>query len=231
MNRTDRLYALAGELRLAGERGRTAAALADQFEVSTRTIKRDVTTLQVAGLPIWSMPGPGGGYRFLESAEPDVDLRLTAGEATAVAIALRVRTDLPFAPEARTALSKILAALSVEEHEDVDRLLGRIWTTDSGERGAVESAIEQAIHGQRVLVIDYRDREGNASRREVDPLQLAAIAGRWYLFAYCRLREDGRRFRLDRISAAHLTHRPASDHDPVELFGEPPPDARSLSHG
>ena len=63
MNRTDRLYALTEELRRTGPRGRTSAALADRFEVATRTVKRDVLALQEAGVPIWATAGPGAAPR------------------------------------------------------------------------------------------------------------------------------------------------------------------------
>ena len=64
MNRTERLYAIAEALRAAGDDGRTSAWLAERFEVSTRTIKRDVTALQEAGRPIAGFGGRGGGYRI-----------------------------------------------------------------------------------------------------------------------------------------------------------------------
>lgn len=62
MNRTDRLYALVEELRARAPRPLRASELADYFEVSTRTIERDLLALQEAGVPIWEQPGPGGGY-------------------------------------------------------------------------------------------------------------------------------------------------------------------------
>ena len=61
MNRTDRLYALAEELRAVAPRPRSARRLAQHFEVSTRTIERDLAALQQAGVPIWATSGPGGG--------------------------------------------------------------------------------------------------------------------------------------------------------------------------
>jgi predicted DNA-binding transcriptional regulator YafY len=62
MNRTDRLYALVEQLRAGAPRAVTSRQLADRFEVSVRTIERDITALQQAGVPIWATPGPGGGY-------------------------------------------------------------------------------------------------------------------------------------------------------------------------
>src|SRR4051794_7170417 len=106
MNRTDRLYAIVEELRVAGAAGRTAAALAARFEVAPRTIKRDVSALQQGGAAIWATAGPGGGY-VLDAAVTLPPLAFTAAEATAVAIALGAQSDRPFGPEARSALSKV----------------------------------------------------------------------------------------------------------------------------
>lgn len=60
MNRTDRLYALTEELRRVAPRARTARQLADRFEVSVRTIERDLSALQQSGVPIWASTGPSG---------------------------------------------------------------------------------------------------------------------------------------------------------------------------
>jgi predicted DNA-binding transcriptional regulator YafY len=62
VNRTDRLYALVEELRARAPRLMRASELAERFEVTTRTIERDLLALQEAGVPIWAQPGPGGGY-------------------------------------------------------------------------------------------------------------------------------------------------------------------------
>lgn len=126
MNRTDRLYALAEELRRAGPQGRTGAQLAEHFEVATRTVKRDITALQESGLPIWATVGPGGGY-VLDDAASLAPLAFSAREATAIAVALAVGRALPFAPEGRAALTKLLAAMRPEDRVAAEALGGRVW--------------------------------------------------------------------------------------------------------
>jgi predicted DNA-binding transcriptional regulator YafY len=110
MNRTDRLYALVEELRAAGPRGRTASQLAARFEVSVRTIERDLSAIGQAGVPLATRQGRTGGY----SLDPSMTLpplNFTPREATAVAVALSSSTHVLFARDARSALQKIVAAM------------------------------------------------------------------------------------------------------------------------
>ena len=82
MNRTDRLYALVEELRARSPRVVRSAELAERFNVTTRTIERDLHALQEACVPIWAQPGPGGGYGIIaETTLPP--LNLTPAEAAA----------------------------------------------------------------------------------------------------------------------------------------------------
>jgi predicted DNA-binding transcriptional regulator YafY len=228
MNRTDRLYAVVESLRLAGARGRTAEQLAAHLEVSTRTIKRDVSALQQAGRPVWAQPGPGGGYVLdAEATLPPVNI--TAAEAVSIAVALTAVRDLPFAADGRTALAKLLDAMPRAERERARAVASRVWVRGSGRRRPrTARTVEEAVRRGVVLSIRFRGASGATTAREVEPVLLALTGGHWYLAAWCRLREDFRWFRTDRITAAHLTTQPSPRHDPAAL-GQPPDDAAAVA--
>jgi len=95
VNRTDRLYALVEELRAVSPRPRSARWLANRFEVSSRTIERDLSALQQSGVPIWAEPGRTGGY-CLDPAHTLAPLGFTADEALAMTIALGMLSSSPF---------------------------------------------------------------------------------------------------------------------------------------
>jgi predicted DNA-binding transcriptional regulator YafY len=226
VNRTDRMHALAEELRRAGPRGRTAQRLADWLEVSPRTIKRDVSALQQAGVPIWATGGPGGGY-VLDAVATLPPVNLTPAQAVAVAIALAGATDAPFAVDGRTALEKVLDAMGPGARQEAERLGGRVWVRAGRQRSSPAAVVEQALLRRRVVAIRYRDGEGTVSRRRVEPHLLARTGDRWYLVAWCQDRQAPRWFRWDRIEAADLTTDTAPQRDPA-LYGTPPPDAHAV---
>src|SRR5690606_15327079 len=125
VNRTERLYAVAEELRRAGPTGTTGARLAAALEVSERTIKRAVAALQQAGLTVWAQPGPGGGYVLDPSASlPPVNF--TPGQAVAVAVALAtLPPGSPFAVDARVARGKVWDALAAGDRARAEALAAR----------------------------------------------------------------------------------------------------------
>ena len=110
MNRTDRLYALVEELRAVAPDHRSTTWLADRFEVSTRTIERDLSALQQSGVPIYATTGRRGGYAIdVQHTLPP--LNLSAAEVAAIATALAQPSATPFTQAGRSALQKILAVL------------------------------------------------------------------------------------------------------------------------
>ncbi|WP_405560817.1 YafY family transcriptional regulator [Streptomyces canus] len=213
MNRTARLYALVEELRAAAPRPLTVAALAARFEVSTRTVQRDLQALMEAGVPVRTTAGRGGGWAI----DPEMTLppiHFTAEEASALAVALAaVDVSTPYAGAARTAGLKIAASMTGRASAAAQQLAARIVSLPTPADSAVRAAVEQALTTRTVLRLSYVDAAGRRSDRAVEPAGLLTADGRWYLIAWCRTRQAGRGFRLDRIAAAAPTDEQAQPHD------------------
>jgi predicted DNA-binding transcriptional regulator YafY len=228
MNRTDRLYALVEELRAVAPRPRSARRLADHFEVSTRTIERDLAALQQAEVPIWATPGPGGGY-VLDPAGTLPPLNFSPSEAAAIALALAASGPIPFGDAARAALRKVTAAMSATDRADARALLERIRLLQREGLAASPAlrVVERALVGQRALRLDYQDKHGGVTQgRLVEPLGLVVGTQHTYLHGWCRLRNGPRAFRLDRIRHVTVTAEPACNHQGAELDCDLPPGSR-----
>lgn len=203
MNRIDRLYALVEELRAAGPAGRSAPRLAERFEVSKRTIERDILALQEAGVPISATAGRRGGY-LLDRSMTLPPLNFTAGEVAAVAVGLRRLDDTPYARAARSALLKIVSAMpeqaAVQAHQLADRVRLLATPTPSASQ-RIADAVLSAIEAGTPVRIDYVGPGGEATERVIEPHQVVLGPSASYVTAWCRLRADERIFRLDRIGA------------------------------
>jgi predicted DNA-binding transcriptional regulator YafY len=209
MNRTERLYALVEELRARAPRRMRASELAARFEVSTRTIERDLLALQEAGVPIWAQPGPGGGYGLnVETTLPP--LNLTPAEAAAIATSLAATRSMPFAEAGRSALLKLSAAMAGASKESAARLVSQIRVVEAATDPARQAseAIERALLDSVALELHYRDSQDRETRRVVEPVGVFGTGKGWYLAAWCRLRQDPRAFRLDRIVNATVLDEP-----------------------
>jgi predicted DNA-binding transcriptional regulator YafY len=211
MNRTDRLYALVEELRSRAPRTMRAVELAGRFEVSTRTIERDLLALQEAGVPIWAQPGPGGGYGLnVDTTLPP--LNFTPAEAAALATALAATRAMPFAGAGRSALAKLAGAMAAGPKHTASQLVSQIRVVPGpdGPADPLSEVIQQALLASVAVELLYRDREDRQTRRIVEPAGLFGTGHGWYLAAWCCLRRAPRAFRLDRIAQATLTRRPVT---------------------
>jgi predicted DNA-binding transcriptional regulator YafY len=208
VNRTDRLYVLIEEMRAVAPRPRSARWLAGRFEVSVRTVERDINALQQSGVPIYAELGRTGGY-CLDKARTLPPVNLTPGEAVAMAVALRGLEGTPFRAPAGSALRKLVAAMQVDDAAAARDLAGRIHLL--GDAGTATSApsvphmVADALSTRRVLRIGYDDRGGATTIREIEPLGYVGTATHWYLVAWCRLRDTLRAFRTDRITSVSVT--------------------------
>ncbi|HEY0503004.1 MAG TPA: YafY family protein [Lysobacter sp.] len=198
MRRADRLFLLIHALR--GRRSAlTAQRLAEDLGVSLRTVYRDVADLQRSGVPIEGEAGVGYMLRKGSDIPP---LMFTPDELEALVVGTRfVRAfgGKRLGREAAAALLKIEAVLPQELRERSAHT--RIFAPEVSrlENSGLIDDLHAAVTASQVLRMRYRDNDARASEREVEPLCLAFWGGSWTLGAWCRLREDFRNFRPDRI--------------------------------
>jgi hypothetical protein len=165
-------------------------------------------------VPIWSQRGRGGGYA-IDSRWNLPPLNFDATEALAVIAALAAARTMPFADAGRRAERKLLAAMMAPEAAKARQLASRLRLSSFGTRvpTKVVAAVEQAVVDRRVVTVEYRDRTGEISTREVEAHGLHLSTTGSYLLAWCRLRDDGRAFRLDRIVSIRPTTETAPPRD------------------
>jgi predicted DNA-binding transcriptional regulator YafY len=200
MRRADRLFLIIHALQ--GRRtALPARRLAETLTVSLRTVYRDVADLQLSGVPIEGEAGVGYLLRKGADIPP---LMFTAEELEALVVGsrfVRAFAGTRLSAAARAALLKIEAVLPPElkQRTQRSRIFAPTWRERS-QRAQVIDRLHAAIAANQVLQMDYRDESGRTSAREVEPLCLAFWGGAWTLGAWCRLREDFRNFRPDRVA-------------------------------
>lgn len=185
--------------------------LAERLDVSDRTLRRDVDRLRGLGYPVDATPGAAGGYRLAAGAHLP-PLLLDDEEAVAIAVGLRSAASASVEGIEETAVR----ALAKLEQVLPDRLRRRVVAvhgniaqmTWPGRAPAVDAEVlallAQACRDDEQVRFDYQGRDGEESRRLVEPHQLLSSGSRWYLVAWDVRRDDWRTFRLDRLRAAAL---------------------------
>lgn len=207
--RGDRLLAIV--LHLDRHRRATASELAATLEVSVRTIYRDVTALQSAGVPLWTEPGPAGGIRLIDGWRAP-DLGLTTDEAATLPLAGLgpAAAALGLTAVMATAQAKVAASLPPELRDRAAAMRERFHLDAPGWFATREPvvhlpAVASAVWDGRCLDVRYGRRDGPPTR--LHPLGLVLKAGVWYLVA---TREGTpRTYRVGRITDAQPTDRPA----------------------
>lgn len=216
--RADRLVAL---LLILQRRGRvTAAEVADELEVSERTARRDLEALGMAGLPIYSQQGRGGGWRLAGDGKTDLS-GLNAAEARALFLVAGPASSAT--PQVKAAVRKLIRALPEPMWVGAEAAATAIVVDHTGWGQRVDrqappahlDAVQQAVVESREVRLGYTAGDGTASDRVVQPLGLAAKGRIWYLVADT---EAGQRtFRVDRITAVEPTGRPATRPEGFDL--------------
>lgn len=183
----------------------SAGALAKKLEVSSRTIYRDIDTLTMAGLPIFTTQGVAGGVGLMKSYKIDKKL-FTPKDIQTLLTSLRSYRQLYNHKE----IVHVLEKLSNIGQEGVKSEKGSSFTVDlslnQGNRSlrSLLSSVETAINEERYIKFDYINKDGNVTSRKIEPYQVVFKESSWYLQAFCTLKEDYRIFKLARMSNLYV---------------------------
>ncbi|PCI60008.1 MAG: transcriptional regulator [Kordiimonadales bacterium] len=202
MKRADRLFQIVNHMQ--GRRmAITAQSIADEFDVSVRTIYRDIQDLILTGVPI---SGEAGVGYLIDKSHCLPPMSLEVGELETLmlgAAMVSAFTDEAMAKSAKSLVRKLRNVLPEKDREifagtalfapPTNALIP--WTVDF-------SMMRGAIRTKHKLQLDYEDKNGDYTERTVRPLSLSFWGPSWLLLAWCELRQDHRHFRLDRMRSA-----------------------------
>lgn len=219
LNRLDRISALL--VQLQSRPVVRASEMAERFEVSLRTIYRDMRTLSEAGVPICG--NSGVGYSLVEGYKLP-SLMFTKEEAIAFLTAEKIieqLTDTQNSNYFRQGMDKIRAALRAVDKEYLHNMDDTIAVYKSRNAGESLPNLMQVILGsindKLIIEIDYTNADENKSKRALEAVGITYSHPRWYLAAWCHLRKEYRMFRLDRISNIKTTgDEHTKGHPPLE---------------
>jgi len=182
----------------------TAKELADRFDVSTRTIYRDIDALSSAGVPVYTNKGNSGGISLLEGYTLNKAL-LSKSESEGLLLAIKALGATSY-PETDAIIHKLGSIFKSNKAHDWIEVDFEGWSSKVNEQNKF-SKIRDAIVSNRMISFDYVNANGSKSSRSVEPVKLIFNAYTWYLIAYCLLRNSHRMFRLSRIKNVQLTDR------------------------
>lgn len=194
--RVDRLLSM---LLIISKKGTvTGKELAEHFEVSIRTIYRDIEKLGEAGIPIASIGGKGGGYYIMENYNVD-NLFLNKDEASTF---MAIMNNLSFLFGKNTTFHDIVLKIenTLKQEKNTSKLdINLSHFSMENELKEYLLLLNNAIEKNKLVVFEYINRSMEYFERTVEPFQITFSAGQWYLVGFCKERNDYRRFKLVRI--------------------------------
>ena len=181
-----------------------AQELAEMFEVSPRTIYRDIDAINMAGIPVCSTSGVGGGFEIMQKYKIDKKVFSTA-DLSAILMGLSSLSNMIRGNELVNALAKVKSFIPSDRAKDIELTANQIridlspWMGNRNLQPYLES-IKTALQESRLLTFEYIAHHGNKTTRTVEPYQLVLKSSHWYLQGYCHKRNDFRLFKLSRMS-------------------------------
>ncbi len=185
-----------------------AQELADMFEVSPRTIYRDIDTINMAGIPVRGASGVGGGFEIMQKYKIDKKVFSTS-DLSAILIGLSGLSNVLRGDELVNALAKVKSFIPADRAKDIELKANQIcidlspWMGNRNIQPYLE-IIKTTLQESRLLSFEYADRYGNKTSRTAEPYQLILKSSHWYLQGYCYKRNDYRLFKLSRMSSLQM---------------------------
>lgn len=181
----------------------SAKSLSEMFEVSPRTIYRDLEAINQAGIPILATSGPGGGAEILNTYKVEKRLFSTSDLTTLLMGLGSMQSNLP-SNEIVGTLAKVKGMIPPEKQRELTFRANQIkidispWLNAGGLSETIET-IKIALQQCRLLRFDYRDIKNQSSERRIEPYRLLLKGEDWYVQGYCLARKDFRTFKLLRL--------------------------------
>ena len=194
----DRLFQIV--LILLNKKTITAKKLSEHFNVSIRTIYRDIEALSFAGIPIYSLRGKNGGIKLLESYVLDKSL-LSSKEQNEILYALESLKSSNY-PDVDEVLKKLNLIFNKSSDYWIEVDFSRYGSNDN----TLFNNIKKAILNSQAVKFTYFNTNGETSQRTVNPLKIWFKEKAWYLFAYCQKKNEIRQFKINRIKNLTLTN-------------------------
>lgn len=186
----------------------TANELAQKFEVSVRTIYRDIETINLAGIPIISHSGNNGGFSIYENYKLNHQV-LTLNNLSSLLSVLKDINSTVDDIELESSIEKLENIIPKNKADELKLHMEQIIIDlhpfgESLEQKSLVKTLRKSITQTDTLMIDYRNYNNIVSKRRVEPMSLIFKNYTWYLFAYCLSKEDFRIFKVSRISDCYI---------------------------
>ncbi|WP_194191589.1 helix-turn-helix transcriptional regulator [Clostridium chrysemydis] len=182
----------------------SAVELAEMFEVSTRTIYRDIETLSLAGIPIVTFNGVNGGISIMEEYKVDKKL-FTISDISTILMGLSSVSTTISNKELIGTLEKVKSLLPKAQVKDIELKSNQItidlttWMGNKSFKSNIDK-IKSALNDNKLLEFEYYGTNRIKDKRIIEPYKLILKENNWYLQGYCTFKEDFRVFKLSRIS-------------------------------
>lgn len=174
----------------------TAKELSDKFQVSTRTIYRDIETLSLSGVPVYMSKGKNGGISLLEDFCINKTL-LSKNDKESITLALKALSTIEY-PDINSVINKVGFVKGTNDNDNwIDIDLSK-WGNKTYEDDKFDK-IKYAILNSKLVEFSYINSLANQSKRIIEPIKLIYKGQSWYLYGYCTLKKDFRLFRISRI--------------------------------